>query len=255
MQEEKHITASIVVYKENLKVLENAIDSFLGSPLSKKLYIIDNSPSNEFKNKIQNDSVEYIYSNKNVGFGKGHNSILHKLTSENKYHLILNPDVRFHPEILEKLVLKMESNESFSMIAPRVLNSNNELLHTARRYPSLFELIFRFLGIFKKFTIRGEYKNQNHKKSFSPDFVQGSFMLFKTEDLLRLEGFDERYFMYMEDVDICRKIDLSGKRKLYFPATEIIHTHRKGSSKEFRLFFIHISSIIKYFIKWGFSSG
>ena len=255
MQEEKHITASIVVYKENLKVLENAIDSFLGSPLSKKLYIIDNSPSNEFKNKIQNDSVEYIYSNKNIGFGKGHNSILHKLTSENKYHLILNPDVRFHPEILEKLVLKMESNESFSMIAPRVLNSNNELLYTARRYPSLFELIFRFLGIFKKFTIRGEYKNQNHKKSFSPDFVQGSFMLFKTEDLLRLEGFDERYFMYMEDVDICRKIDLSGKRKLYFPATEIIHTHRKGSSKEFRLFFIHISSIIKYFIKWGFSSG
>ncbi len=255
MQEEKHITASIVIYKENLKVLENAIDSFLGSPLSKKLYIIDNSPSNEFKNKIQNDSVEYIYSNKNVGFGKGHNSILHKLTSENKYHLILNPDVRFHPEILEKLVLKMESNESFSMIAPRVLNSNNELLHTARRYPSLFELIFRFLGIFKKFTIRGEYKNQNHKQSFSPDFVQGSFMLFKTEDLLRLEGFDERYFMYMEDVDICRKIDLSGKRKLYFPATEIIHTHRKGSSKEFRLFFIHISSIIKYFIKWGFSSG
>ena len=254
MQEEKHITASIVVYKENLKVLENAIDSFLGSPLSKKLYIIDNSPSNEFKNKIQNDSVEYIYSNKNIGFGKGHNSILHKLTSENKYHLILNPDVRFHPEILEKLVLKMESNESFSMIAPRVLNSNNELLHTARRYPSLFELIFRFLGIFKKFTIRGEYKNQNHKQSFSPDFVQGSFMLFKTEDLLRLEGFDERYFMYMEDVDICRKIDLSGKRKLYFPATEIIHTHRKGSSKEFRLFFIHISSIIKYFIKWGFSS-
>ena len=79
-------------------------------------------------------------------------------------------------------------------------------------------------------------------------------MLFKTEDLLRLEGFDERYFMYMEDVDICRKIDLSGKRKLYFPATEIIHTHRKGSSKEFRLFFIHISSIIKYFMKWGFSS-
>ena len=255
MQEEKYITASIVVYKENFKVLEKAIDSFLGSPLSKKLYIIDNSPSNEFKNKIQNDSVEYIYSNKNLGFGKGHNSILHKLTSENKFHLILNPDVSFHPEILEKLVLKMESNESISMIAPRVLNTNNELLYTARRYPSLFELIFRFLGIFKKFTTTGEYKNQNHKQSFSPDFVQGSFMLFKTEDLLRLEGFDERYFMYMEDVDICRKIDLSGKRKLYFPATEIIHTHRKGSSKEFRLFFIHISSIIKYFIKWGFSSG
>ena len=254
MQEEKYITASIVVYKENFKVLEKAIDSFLGSPLSKKLYVIDNSPSNEFKNKIQNDSVEYIYSNKNLGFGKGHNSILHKLTSKNKYHLILNPDVSFHPEILEKLVLKMESNEPLSMIAPRVLNTNNELLYTARRYPSLFELIFRFLGIFKKFTTTGEYKNQNHKQSFSPDFVQGSFMLFKTEDLLQLKGFDNRFFMYMEDVDICKRIDQLGKIKLFYPKVEITHTHRKGSSKELRLFFIHISSIVKYFMKWGFSS-
>ena len=254
MQEEKHITASIVVYKENFKVLEKAIDSFLGSSLSKKLYVIDNSPLNEFKNKIQNDSVEYIYSNKNLGFGKGHNSILHKLSSENKFHLILNPDVSFHPEILEKLVLKIESNESISMIAPRVLNTNNELLYTARRYPSLFELIFRFLGIFKKFTTIGEYKNQNHKQSFSPDFVQGSFMLFKTEDLLQLKGFDNRFFMYMEDVDICKRIDQLGKIKLFYPKVEITHTHRKGSSKELRLFFIHISSIIKYFMKWGFSS-
>ena len=254
MQEEKYITASIVVYKENFKVLEKAIDSFLGSPLSKKLYVIDNSPSNEFKNKIQNDSVEYIYSNKNLGFGKGHNSILHKLSSENKFHLILNPDVSFHPEILEKLVLKMESNEPLSMIAQRVLNTNNELLYTARRYPSLFELIFRFLGIFKKFTTTGEYKNQNHKQSFSPDFVQGSFMLFKTEDLLQLKGFDNRFFMYMEDVDICKRIDQLGKIKLFYPKVEITHTHRKGSSKELRLFFIHISSIVKYFMKWGFSS-
>jgi len=249
----KNITASIVIYKENFKVFEQAMGSFLDSTLSKKLYIIDNSPSNEFKNKIQNDSVEYIYSNKNIGFGMGHNSILHKLTSKNKYHLILNPDVSFHPEILEKLVLKMESSESLSMIAPRVLNTNNKLLYTARRYPNLFELIFRFLGIFKKFTSTGEYKNQNHKKSFSPDFVQGSFMLFKTDDLLQLNGFDNRFFMYMEDVDICRRIDQLGKKKLFYPKVEIIHTHRKGSTKSIKLFIIHISSIIKYFMKWGFN--
>ncbi len=249
----KNITASIVIYRENFKVLEKAMGSFLDSTLSKKLYIIDNSPSNEFKNKIQNDSVEYIYSNKNIGFGMGHNSILHKLTSKNKYHLILNPDVSFHPEILEKLVLKMESSESLSMIAPRVLNTNNKLLYTARRYPNLFELIFRFLGIFKKFTSTGEYKNQNHKKSFSPDFVQGSFMLFKTDDLLQLNGFDNRFFMYMEDVDICRRIDQLGKKKLFYPKVEIIHTHRKGSTKSIKLFIIHISSIIKYFMKWGFN--
>ncbi|MDC3345115.1 galactosyltransferase-related protein, partial [Flavobacteriaceae bacterium] len=86
-----------------------------------------------------------------------------------------------------------------------------------------------------------------------PDFVQGSFMLFKTEDLLRLNGFDNRFFMYMEDVDICKRIDQLGKKKLFYPKVEIIHTHRKGSSKSIKLFIIHISSIIKYFMKWGFN--
>ena len=97
-------------------------------------------------------------------------------------------------------------------------------------------------------------KNDNLLFSFFPDFVQGSFMLFKTKDLIDLKGFDQRYFMYMEDVDICRRIDLSGKKKLYFPKVEVTHTHRKGSSKKIRLFFIHMSSIIKYFMKWGFKS-
>ena len=72
--------------------------------------------------------------------------------------------------------------------------------------------------------------------------------------MLQLKGFDNRFFMYMEDVDICKRIDQLGKIKLFYPKVEITHTHRKGSSKELRLFFIHISSIIKYFMKWGFSS-
>ena len=77
-------------------------------------------------------------------------------------------------------------------------------------------------------------------------------MLFKTEDFKTLEGFDERYFLYMEDADICRKIDLLGKKKLYYPKVKITHQHQRGSSKNIKLFFHHISSAIKYFLKWGF---
>ena len=64
---DKNITASIVIFKENFRVLEKAMNSFLGSPLSKKLYIIDNSPSNEFKNKIQKSNSEKS-TNKTVSF-------------------------------------------------------------------------------------------------------------------------------------------------------------------------------------------
>jgi GT2 family glycosyltransferase len=89
-------------------------------------------------------------------------------------------------------------------------------------------------------------------KSFYPDFIHGCFMLFKTQEYIDLKGFDERYFLYMEDADMCKKIDRIGKKKFYFPEVKIIHQHQKGSSKNIKLFFYHLSSAIKYFLKWGF---
>jgi hypothetical protein len=77
-------------------------------------------------------------------------------------------------------------------------------------------------------------------------------MLFKTDDFIKIGGFDKRYFLYMEDVDICRKIDAIGKKKMYFPNEQITHILKKESSKNVRLFFIHLISSIRYFKKWGF---
>tara|TARA_B110000093_G_scaffold119800_1_gene128311 strand:+ start:1286 stop:2053 length:768 start_codon:yes stop_codon:yes gene_type:complete len=251
---DKNITASIVVYNEDPIELENVINSFLGSPFSNKIYIIDNSPTNWLEEKIIGDNIEYVFSGSNIGFGRGHNSILDTIEQLSDYHLILNPDVFFQSEILEKLINQLEKDTQLSMVAPKVSYPSKELQYTARKFPTIIELLCRFLGVFKHYTDNKEYKNDNLLFSFFPDFVQGSFMLFKTKDFIDLKGFDQRYFMYMEDVDICRRIDLSGKKKLYFPKVEVTHTHRKGSSKNIRLFFIHMSSIIKYFMKWGFKS-
>ena len=76
-------------------------------------------------------------------------------------------------------------------------------------------------------------------------------MFFKTNDFIELGGFNERYFLYMEDADICREIDKLGKKKLFFPSVEITHLYQKGSSNNIKLFSYHISSAIKYFLKWG----
>ncbi len=250
---DKNITASIVTYNEDILELQKSINSFLGYAQSKSLYILDNSPTNLLKEKIKGKNIEYVYSKENIGFGRGHNRILEKLNKESKYHLILNPDVSFNPQILEKLISQLKKDTQLSMIAPKIVYPDNQLQYTARKYPTVLELFYRFTGIFKKYTNHSEYRNYDLEKLFYPDFIQGSFMLFKTKDLIDLQGFDQRYFMYMEDIDICRRIDQSKKKKLYFPEVQIIHTHKKGSSKNLRLFFIHISSIIKYFTKWSFS--
>jgi len=260
MQVEKlnNITASIVLFEENIHELSKAVSSFLKTPISKKLFLIDNSPSEELKDKFTHPDIEYIFTRKNVGFAAGHNLVLEKIKNNSKYHLVLNPDVSFGPEVIPNLISKMEKEKDLSLIAPKVLFPNGDHQFSCRRYPSLLELMVRRMGfmknMFSSIIKKGEYDDKNLTTAFYPEFIHGCFHLFKTEDFAKIGGFDERYFLYMEDVDICRKIDITGKKKMYYPKEHIIHVLKKDSSKKFKFLMIHWSSIIRYFFKWGFSN-
>ena len=244
------ITASIVLYNENLETLKKTVDSFLKTPLPKKLYLIDNSSENLVEEFFKHSEIEYLFVAENIGFGKAHNLVLDKINSD--FHLILNPDVEFNFDVIPNLIKALEDKPTVSFITPKVIYPNKENQFICRKHPTFFDLINRKLKISSTQIIKNEYRNQDLEKSFYPEFIHGCFMLFKTIDFKNLKGFDERYFLYLEDADICRKIEEADKKILYFPNIEIIHQHRKGSSKSFKLFFRHTSSAIKYFLKWGF---
>ena len=244
------ITASIVLFNENIDTLKKTVHSFLGVPIEKKLYLVDNSSQNSLENYFKHPEIEYLFNGKNIGFGKAHNLILDKINS--KFHLILNPDVEFNSDVITDLMKVLDHNSEVSFISPKVLYPNKQEQFICRKHPTFFELINRKLQLSKSKIFHNEYRNKNLEKPFYPEFIHGCFMLFKTVDFKTLKGFDERYFLYMEDADICRKIDLLGKKKLYYPKVKITHQHQRGSSKNIKLFFHHISSAIKYFLKWGF---
>ena len=244
------ITASIVLYNENLDSLKKTVDSFLKVPIEKKLFLIDNSPNNTLENYFKQANIEYIFVGNNIGFGKAHNLILDKVNSD--FHLILNPDVEFEVEVIPVLINELNNKPEVSFITPKVIYPNKEMQYVCRKHPTFFDLINRKLKISKNQIIKNEYQDHDLEKSFYPEFIHGCFMLFKTADFKELKGFDERYFLYMEDADLCRKTDSIGKKKLYFPDVEIVHQHQKGSSKSIKLFFYHLSSAFKYFLKWGF---
>jgi len=249
----ENITASIVLYNEDMKTLQAAIDSFLGNSASKTLFLIDNSPEDLIRGQIDHPKIQYIFSGQNLGFAKGHNRCIELLKKESAtFHLILNPDVYFEPTILQSLMTELDQDQEVAMVAPKVLFPNNDFQYTARKFPKVLEYVMRFLGVFNSYTKKQEYRNQDLQTSFYPDFIHGNFMLFRTKDFLNLGGFDERFFMYMEDVDICKRIDRLGKKKLYFPQATIYHEFRKGSSKKIKLFFIHMQSLFRYYKKWGF---
>jgi len=244
------ITASIVLFNENIEILKKTVHSFLETPIEKKLYLLDNSSQNRLQNYFKHPEIEYIFLGGNIGFGAGHNLILDKINSD--FHLILNPDIEFSSEIIPALTNELTSRPEVSFVTPKVVYPNKELQYVCRKYPTFFDLINRKLFFLNSFIHKNEYRNKDLEKPFYPAFIHGCFMLFKTEDFKKIKGFDTRYFLYMEDADICRKIDATGKKKLYYPYKEIIHLHRRGSSKSIKLFLIHVSSAIKYFLKWGF---
>ena len=237
-------------YNSDIQLLEEVVSSILKIPFKKKVYIIDNSSTFKVESLFKNPSIEYINVGKNIGYGAGHNLVIKKIYINSNYHLILNPDVQFNPPIIGELIRELEQNPDVALIAPKVIYPNSEHQFTCRRYPSVLELISRRLRIFKKIVKNGEYRENDLTRPFFPEFLHGCFLLFKTKDFINVNGFDERFFLYMEDVDICRKIEKSGKKKLYYSKVEIVHYFNKGSSKKISLFLIHIVSVFKYFYKW-----
>jgi GT2 family glycosyltransferase len=251
MQNKLQISATIVLYEEQEEVLLQAVHSFLGTSLTKHLFLVDNSPlplSNQFL--LNHPEITYIFNNKNVGFGKANNLVIDNIKHISDYHLVLNPDTKFDPEILEELVNELKQNEEVALIAPAIKFPDGRHQYSVRIYPAFFDLVVRKLNTFPKRIHKGEYRNIDLSKPFYPDAIHGSFLLFKTNDFVNIQGFDDRYFMYFEDIDICRKIDVLGKKKLYYPKVKVTHILRKESAKKMKLFFYHFSSAVKYFLKW-----
>lgn len=250
------ITASIVLHNENIEELTETVHCFLSLFLEKRLFLIDNTTDKKFKNTFKHVDIIYIATGKNIGFGSGHNRILDRINGFSKFHLVLNPDVFFQSNTLLNLMRALESSKEAAMIAPKVLFPNGDHQFTCRRYPLVTELLarrFPFLQIFfKESVVNGVYGDKSLTEPFFAEYITGCFQLYKTEDFLQLRGFDERYFLYMEDVDICKKMDVLGKKKIYYSQEEITHVLKQGSSKSIKCFVHHISSAIKYFLKWGF---
>jgi len=252
IKERLDLTVVIVLYNETIENIKNSIACFLKiNKLQKKLYVIDNSPfRNPYFSEINSKEIEYIFNAKNLGFSKAHNLILPKIKNISEYHLIVNADVVFTPKVIEELMIQLNSNEQLALITPKVNFPNGKHQYNVRKHPSFIDLIIRKFNLFKKRIHHQEYRDLDLSKPFYPEAIHGCFMLFKTDDFVKLKGFDERYFLYMEDIDICKKIDALGKRKMYYPNVQITHQLQKGSSNKMKLFRYHLTSAIKYFLKW-----
>ena len=137
------------------------------------------------------------------------------------------------------------------MVIPRIVDEEGNIQKVYRREISIQDMFIRMFcsKLFPRKMDEITLQGKDYSKPFQVPFGQGSFLVIRTELFKELDGFDDRFFMYMEDADLCKRVNQKSKL-MYFPDTEVIHRWEKGSHKSIRLFKIHIKSMIKYFKKW-----
>ena len=253
-------TACIVTYNTEQEELNRILNCFKKIKLKFKLWISDNSEKDILRNFIENfsdDRIKYIFNNSNKGFGAGHNIVLQKLIEENEkseFHLMINADVFFEENTIEKIIAYMRKNSDIGQIGPRIYESNGEINRSCRLLPTPLNLIFRRFfpvkSIVEKMDYSYEMKWYDYKSTIEVPILSGCFIFIRTDILKDIGVFDERYFMYMEDYDLCRRIGKKYK-VVFYPKVNIVHKHGKASYKSRKMMIVHIKSAIKYFNKWG----
>ena len=200
------------------------------------------------------DRVRYIHS-MNCGYGAGHNIAIREAMEVGAiYHVIVNPDIYFGEGVLEQLVAYMNVNKEIGLVMPKILYPNGELQYLCKLLPTPFDLLLRRFGLWKKYRekrdIRYELRFADYNQEMQVPSLSGCFMFARMSILKQVDGFDERYFMYAEDLDLCRRI---GKiaQTMYYPKVSVYHAYAKGSYKNRKLLRYHMCSMFKYFNKWG----
>lgn len=249
------ICASIVLYNTDVDEITHVLDILNKSPLKIKIFLVDNSPTDGLKNAFSKyKKSEYIFTGKNLGFGSGHNVAINKSRDISEFHLILNADVDFDPSILEEMYGYMKAHKEVGLLAPKVLNLDGTIQYSAKLLPTPINLIVRrFIPlqfIKNKLDRDYEFRYFDFDRIIEVPYLMGCFMFINTMVFVKVRGFDERFFMYPEDIDLTRRIHQDYKT-IYYPYVSIYHTHGKGSYKSWRLLYYHITSMIKYFNKWG----
>lgn len=251
------ITASIVIYKNDIDMLKKTVESFLDSTCHSNLYLIDNSPTNDCREHFVHPRIRYIFNKKNIGFGAAHNIALQEVlrNGESDYHIVLNPDVYFDSSVIPQLYHFMEEQRQVGLVMPKVLHPDGRLQPLCRLLPSPFTLFSRrFLQFYPN---RIKYLNHLYEMHFSGydkimdvPFLSGCFMFLRTSVLRDTGLFDERIFLYTEDTDLSRRIH-KRYRTVFFPYATIYHHNLRRSYKNFIILLYHIYSAIRYFNKWG----
>ncbi len=245
------VSASILVYDSPLDQVRSAVDSLLREGIG-NIILLSNGPEKGYLRKKDFPEAR-ILEIENRGYGAGHNVALRMAAEEGmRYHLVLNADVRWDKPVITPIFHYMEKNPDTLLISPKTFYPDGTFQHTARLLPTPLDMALRLIpgNFLSKSRRRYLIADRDTDLPLNAPYLLGNFLFFRMDALKSAGLFDERFFMYPEDIDITRRLHRIGKT-LYWPEVSVIHDHARASRHNFRMFWIHLRNMIRYFNKWG----
>ena len=241
---------------KHLKILMPSLEESLAG-IDHEILLADNGSSDgSIEYFIQHYPEVKICLNRNKrGYGANHN--LNIKRARGTYVMVLNADLKFEKNTVRDMVSFMESNPDCGVSSCRLMNwDGSGIQHNCRTFPTLVDIWARRFPFKNKslhaIADRHEMLGHDYNQDFETDWFQGSFMFFRREALEQVGGFDERFFLYFDDVDICRRVHLAGWKVIYNSRVSAYHRfHRQSANPMNRLFRVHLNSMVSYFQKYG----
>ena len=215
------------------------------------IVVADNSSSDGSDRAVaaSDPTVVVVPTGANIGFGAAANRGVAVCPGD--YVLLLNPDTLVEPGTVKVLADALDRDPALALVGPRIENLDGSLYPSARTFPSLADAIgHAFLGMVKpsnRFTRRYRMLDWDHAVARDVDWVAGTCVLLRRSAFEAVGGFDERYFMYVEDVDLCWRLWQTGRRVAYEPAGRVVHTIGVSSEQRpYRMIAEHHRSLLRF---------
>jgi GT2 family glycosyltransferase len=248
-------SCSIVCYLSRRDQVERLLASVTTARPDLFLYLVDNSPTDALRPLAARFGARYHHQPHNPGYARAHNWALREAAAAGStYHFVLNPDIQIPLDGIGKLLAYMEQHSDVGLLAPRVHYPDGRLQPLCKLLPHPLELLVRrFFPLLHRSSgrlARYELHGSGYSRVMDVPALSGCFMLMRLDIVVRAGLFDERFFLYFEDVDLSRRVGRIA-RTVFVPHVAVVHDYARGSYRDWRLLWHHLVSAGRYFNKWG----
>ena len=242
---------------EEVGILHSCLDN-LSSEIGYAVVVNDHLQGEPI-DRLRAKSDYWLSNSDNPGYGRAVNRLITSLEVVPKYLGVLNTDLSWQQGVFSTLLSWLELHPDVALAAPQIVDENRVIQKLCKRNPTILGLLSRrfvpnwlkpnWLKRYDRWYVMGD---KDYLQSFDVPYLSGCCMLMRRDAFCKVGGFDERYFLYLEDADLTRSLKQQG-RCVHLPIAEVVHNWGRGNYRNLRLMLVNLESSWHYFQKWGWN--